>query len=103
MVDELTSANFMPMVLAADGKAMVEFYATWCPHCKRMEPLVEELAEDGNCNAAVYRIDVDKEPDLANAYAPEGFPTFVVFEAGEVVRSATGEQTSDYLRSMLDF
>lgn len=103
MVEELTSAGFMPKVLAADGKAMVEFFATWCPHCQKMAPIVNDLSEKESGIAAVYRVDVDKEPELANTYAPYGFPTFCVFENGEVVRSATGEQTLEYLEGMLDF
>ena len=103
MVDELDSSDFVPKVLAADGKVMVEFFATWCPHCQRMAPIMEELQEDEKGEASVYRVDVDKEPELANTYAPEGFPTFCVFEGGEVVRQAMGEQTLAYLEGLLDF
>ena len=103
MVCEITSAEFMPKVLAADKKVMVEFFATWCPHCRKMEPILDELAAEEAAKATVYRIDVDKNPELGNTYAPNGFPTFVVFDQGEVVRLVTGEQTLEYLRGMLDF
>ena len=103
MIEELTTAAFMPKVLAADGKALVEFYATWCPHCSKMEPVLEKLAEEPGDGVAIYRLDVDKFPDLANTYAPDGFPTFVVFENGEPVKTVIGEQTLEYLEGMLDF
>ena len=102
MIKELSSADFIPKVLASDGKVLVEFFATWCPHCQRMAPVIDELAEREG-DVAVYCVDVDKEPELANTYAPDGFPTFVVFDAGEVVKSATGEQAPEYLEAMLDF
>ena len=102
MVEEINSAQFMPKVLAADGKVLVEFFATWCPHCQRMEPIVEQISLQ-QPDIPIYKVDVDKELELANTYAPDGFPTFVVFDEGEVMRQATGEQTIDYLEAMLDF
>lgn len=101
MIEILNQLNFGKNVLEAPGKIMVEFFATWCPHCQRMMPIVEDLASREAGNATVYQVDVDKSPELANEYAPDGFPTFVLFENGAVTKSLTGEQTEAQLIEML--
>ena len=82
------------------GPVLVEFFATWCPHCQRMQPIVDELAAE-QANVPVYQVDVDKSPSLARAYAPNGFPTFVLFEGGAPAQTLTGEQSADTLRTLI--
>ena len=101
MVVELNEMNFNEKVLDVSGKVLVEFFATWCPHCQRMAPIIDELAEDEKGRVEVYRVDVDKSPNLADKYAPHGFPTFGLFEGGQVVNNITGETTIDSLKRIL--
>jgi thioredoxin 1 len=99
MIEIINSMNFDEKVLSAEGEVVVEFFATWCPHCQRMAPIVDELADELFGRVTFFRVDIDESPDLASEYAPNGFPTFVVIEGGRVMRDVTGEQArSELLR-----
>ncbi len=101
MIEVINESNFDEKVLQAKGLVMVELFATWCPHCQRMAPVVDELATMVAGQATVYRVDVDASPDLANKYAPNGFPTFAMFRDGRLVKEQTGEQSLDALLNLV--
>ena len=94
MAIQLNESNFESFI-NNDPKVMVEFFATWCPHCQRMQPIVDELADE--LTVPVYQVDVDKNPDLAAEYAPQGFPTFILFENGQMAVGIEGEQSKEAL------
>jgi thioredoxin 1 len=97
MIEIINESNFDQKVLEAPGKVLVELFAAWCPHCQRMMPVVNEVANRLEGSVVVYQVDVDKSPNLAAKYAPDGFPCFVLFENGEVVDSLIGEQPESAL------
>lgn len=101
MVETLNESNFGGKVLEAPGVAMVEVFATWCPHCQRMAPVVDELATMVADQAKVYRVDADQSPKLADEYAPEGYPTFVMFRDGRLGKTVSGEQSLDALLNLV--
>lgn len=100
MIEILNEGNFDEKVLDNPGEVLVEFFATWCPHCQRMAPIVEDVAARLQGEVVVYQVDVDKSPDLANQYAPDGFPAFVLFDGGDVVANRVGEQPEQQLLAM---
>lgn len=100
-IEMINDSNFEQKVIQGKGKIMVEFFATWCPHCQRMAPIVDDLAAK-EPTITFYRVDIDQSTDLANEYAPNGFPTFVLFENGGIAASTTGEQSEDALADFLN-
>ena len=82
MEEVLNSTDFSSKVLESEGKVLVEFFATWCPHCQRMQPILDDVAAKVTGQCAVYQVDVDQSPNLASEYAPNGFPTYVLFMDG---------------------
>ena len=64
-----------------------------------MMPIVEDVAV--RTEAAVYQVDVDQSPALAQEYAPDGFPTFVLFKNGQSIESLTGEQSEERLLALV--
>lgn len=98
MAPELNESNFISTI-EKEPTVLVEFFATWCPHCQRMQPLVDELAKSGEI--PVYQVDVDQSPDLANIYAPKAYPTFVLFVDGQAYNSLVGEQSIEGLRNFI--
>lgn len=76
---------------------MAEFYATWCPHCKRMHPIVEEFKKLMKDELEVVQIDIDEESALANLYTVESIPTFVLLRKGEQLWRQSGELTLERL------
>ena len=83
--------------LANDDWVMAEFYATWCPHCTRMHPVVEEFKKLMEGILEVVQIDVDQEDALADFYTIEVTPTFILFRKGEQLWRQSGELSLERL------
>lgn len=83
--------DFDTEVLESTLPVMVEFYASWCGHCKNMEDIVDIVGQRFNGELKTIKIDVDNAPDTAFRYNVESVPTFVMFENGEPVNKIVGE------------
>ena len=79
MKDYTTLINSAPLV-------MVEFYATWCPHCQRMMPVIAQIRELVGDNAQIYQLDIDRNQETASELGVEATPTFIIYRAGETRR-----------------
>lgn len=76
---------------------LVEFYASWCPHCQRMMPLVAEIKKALQGRADVHQFDVDKNPELTDAENVESYPTFIIYKNGKEVWRESGEMDPQVL------
>lgn len=70
---------------------MVEFYATWCPHCQRMMPIVEQIRELMEGEVKIYQLDIDKNQEVADDEGVESTPTFMLYRDNELVWKQAGE------------
>lgn len=94
MAEHLTADNFQEKVLDAKGTVLVDFFATWCGPCKMIAPAVEQLAEEYQGKAAVYKLDVDEAQDIAMRFQIMSIPTLVFFKDGtesERIRGAVSK------------
>ncbi|CAO3669341.1 unnamed protein product [Rhizopus microsporus] len=84
-VVELNSKNFHEVALNPKQNVLVEFYASWCGHCKNLAPIWEKIgtAYSNVENCVVAKIDADKERDIGTEFDISGFPTIKLFPAGE--------------------
>ena len=81
--------------------ALVEFGAEWCPPCRVLEPILNELeAQLGNL-AAILQVDCDDSPQLASQYGVMSMPTVVIFHNGEPVEKLVGLRPKSVYQSML--
>lgn len=99
-VVELDDAGFPAAI--AQGAVMVEFYGTWCPPCKLLQPVVEEIAERYQGKALVAKLNVDDNSEAAVEYSIADIPTTVVFKNGEEVGRLFGAQSADNLTELLE-
>jgi thioredoxin 1 len=86
--------------VADNDVVLADFYADWCGPCQMIAPVVERLAEE--TDAAVAKVDVDANQQLAAAYGVRGVPTLVLFADGEQVEEIVGVQGEDQLRSLIE-
>ncbi len=90
MKDYKKAINETPMTL-------VEFYATWCPHCQAMEPVMDNVKKLLSGRAGVLQYDIDKYSQLADDVEIESVPTFILYDHGEEVWRRSGEMTASML------
>ncbi|NEA47013.1 thioredoxin family protein [Streptomyces sp. SID10815] len=100
-VSEVTDADFARQVLAAELPVLVEFTADWCPPCRQMGPVLGALAAEEAGRLKVVQLNVDRNPDITNAYKVLSMPTFLVFRDGEPVRSMVGARAKRRLLAEL--
>jgi len=98
----LTDGNFEREVLKSEVPVLVDFWASWCPPCKMVEPVIAELAKEYEGRVKVGKLNVDQNPTTAQCYHIVGVPTFAVFQAGEIVQRKTGAQSKQQLLRLLD-
>ena len=95
----LTDSNFDQEIQT--GVVLVDFWAEWCGPCRRISPIVEELAGQYDGRATVGKLNVDENPNLAMKYQITAIPAFKVFEKGEVVKTVVGAKPKPALEADL--
>jgi thioredoxin 1 len=79
---------------------LADFYADWCGPCQMLEPIVETVASE--TDAAVAKIDIDANQQLAAEYGVRSVPTLVLFADGQPVERLVGMQDESRLRSLIE-
>ena len=81
--------------------SLIEFSATWCPHCQAMQPIVDQIKEVVAGKIDVYQLDIDKNGDAAENEEVEATPTFIIYRDGREVWRQSGEMDGEVLLSRL--
>jgi len=76
--------------LKQQGVTLVEFGATWCPPCKALRPILNELCQDYGDKLSVLEVDCDESPAVASEFGIMSMPTVIVFHNGEPVEKLVG-------------
>lgn len=92
-------ANPDEWVYKGDAPAVIDFYADWCGPCKLIAPIMEELANEYKGRVKIYKINTDKEQDLARAFGIRGIPSvlFTPLEGRPMMQSGA-MQKQDYVK-----
>jgi len=99
-VIEVTDETWDKEVLQVEF-AMVDFYSDSCPPCKKLEPIVKELAKE-NSKLKVCKLDVTKNKKTTSMYKIWGLPTLIFFKEGKEVDRIVGLKTKAYIQSKID-
>jgi thioredoxin 1 len=100
-LDHVTAGTFDREVLKSDLPVLVEFYTTWCPGCRAVEPVLESLAGEFEGKARIVKVNVEEEPLLAGEYQISAVPTLAFFRDGELRGGFQGGRPAPVLRDAL--
>ena len=100
-VIKLTKDRFENEVIKSDKPVLIDFSAVWCGPCRMVAPMVDEIAEE-NPLIKVCKVDVDEEPELAQAFGVSSIPMLVVVKNGKITASAVGARPKESIISLLD-
>lgn len=88
---QITSTNYEEIVLNSKKTVLIDFYADWCPPCKKLSPIIEEVASENTDENLVFaRINIDDEQNLAAQYGIQPIPTLVLLKSGKEVDRRVG-------------
>ena len=80
---------------------LVEFYASWCPHCQRMMPIVAQIKELLTGQVDIYQFDIDEYSELATENGADSVPTFIIYRGGKEMWRESGEIDGQVLLSKI--
>lgn len=77
-------------IIQSHSKVLVDFTATWCGPCKVLSPILEEVKKELGEDLKIVKVDVDKNPQLAQSQQIQGVPTLILYENGKQIWRQSG-------------
>jgi thioredoxin len=100
----VTDASFVSDVLQSDKPVLVDFWAEWCAPCKKVDPLLNELANDPELagQVEIVSINIDENPETTRAYQIMSVPTLTIFKGGQPFNSVIGAKPKSALKNFIE-
>lgn len=101
-VMKANDTNFDTEVMQSDRPVLVDFSAAWCGPCKKLEPIVDEIAGDYDGRLKVVKVDVDTSPTTAARFGVMSVPTLLIVSGGAVKDQMIGLMSKQALSDRVD-
>lgn len=98
---EVNDASFESEVLGSDLPVLVDLYADWCQPCKQLSPLVEQISDELSGKLKVVKVDVDRNPGIAQAFRVQSIPMLAVIADGQVANLQQGVLPKEAILDMV--
>lgn len=98
-VISITKENFEEII--SKGTVLLDFYADWCGPCQMVAPILKEIAEE-NMDITIGKINVDNEPELAEAFGVMSIPMLTVIKNGKLTNQSVGALPKEEILELLN-
>ena len=88
--------NYIELTTSAPV-VMIEFFASWCPHCRKMMPIVDQIRKQVDNRVAIHQLDIDANQAAADEASVESIPTVLIYNNGQLAWKQSGATTADIL------
>jgi len=105
MADEpaaVTDADFQSQVLDAQAPTVVDFWAEWCGPCRKVTPIIHELAADYAGKVRFAKLNVDENSETPVRYGIMSIPTVILFKGGEIADKIIGARSKAEFKAWID-
>jgi thioredoxin 1 len=100
-IKAMATQNFNTL-LQSNELVLVDFFAEWCGPCKAMKPILEELKSKVGDKVKIIKIDVDKNPQVAQHFQIRGVPTLMLFKDAKAIWKQSGVHSAQQLKELVD-
>jgi thioredoxin 1 len=101
-VSDVTDSNFQAEVIESEVPVLVDFWAPWCGPCRRVSPVVEEIADERGEALKVVKLNIDENHETAVKFGVMSIPTLMLFKHGEVAKTVIGAYPKKKLEEELE-